>query len=149
MALVSGLAAADPTQPTPPTWAFEPGQDHFAEDALLDLAHLNEAMAGETGFVRRTPDGAGFVRGDGTPIRFWAVNSYVTRQGLPALRNHARFLAKRGVNMVRMHGQIPQAGPDGGPLEATSCQRRSRSPVLIASSGPPSGPACGIWPCIR
>lgn len=130
MALVSGVATADPT---PPTWAFAPGQDRFAEDALLDLAHLNETSAGETGFVRRTPDGAGFVRGDGTPIRFWAVNTYVTRRGLPALREHARFLAKRGVNMVRMHGQIPQAGPDGGGLEAINTGERERLWQLVAA----------------
>ncbi|HOZ64821.1 MAG TPA: hypothetical protein PK497_10430 [Burkholderiaceae bacterium] len=97
------------------TWAFEPAQDTFSAGALLDLRSLNEKTAGETGFVR--VDGKGdFVRGDGQPLRFWAVNSSVANhtdatrplwaQGIPNLARHARFLAKRGVNMVRLHQQL-------------------------------------------
>ncbi|MEM8776752.1 MAG: hypothetical protein AAGF53_17090 [Pseudomonadota bacterium] len=108
------------------TWAFQPGRDTYSDKAVLDLSYLNEDIAGETGFIRRAPDGASFVRGDGGPIRFWAVNSTVARLGLPALREHAKFLAKRGVNMVRFHGQIPQAGKNGGPLESINREERSR-----------------------
>src|ERR1700722_5020061 len=53
------------------TWPFVHPEDHFGSDALLDLRSLNEAAAGETGFVRISKDG-GFVRGDGSPLRFWA-----------------------------------------------------------------------------
>ncbi|CAM5793190.1 hypothetical protein [Rhizobacter fulvus] len=97
------------------TWEFDPPADTFDPAALLDLRRLNEPLAGATGFVRVGPDGS-FVRGDGQPIRFWAVNTdtghgpFVARplgpKTAPDLSRHARFLAKRGVNMVRLHRQI-------------------------------------------
>ena len=115
------------------TWAFTPDRDRFSNQALLDLSNLNEDVAGESGFVRLSPDGESFVRGDGVPIRFWAVNTSVWKQGLPALREHAKFLAKRGVNMVRFHGQIPQAGREGGSLEAISEEQRDQLWQLVAA----------------
>jgi hypothetical protein len=81
---------------------------------LLDLRWLNEKAAGETGFVRTSAEGD-FLRGDGRPLRFWAVNTGVGhpftatplgRKTAPDLDRHARFLAKRGVNMVRCHAFI-------------------------------------------
>lgn len=100
------------------TWNFSPARDTFSADALLDLRSLNEATAGETGFVRANSDGD-LVRGDGKLLRFWAVNTHVANQtgaarplwqlGPPDLARHARFLAKRGVNMVRLHQQISPA----------------------------------------
>ncbi|HEU4460255.1 MAG TPA: hypothetical protein VFR90_14135 [Methylibium sp.] len=97
------------------TWRFAPPPDRFSPDALLDLRSMNEAVAGETGFVRADGQG-GFARGDGRPLRFWAVNSDVGRrphekrplwpEAAPDLARHARFLAKRGVNLVRLHRQI-------------------------------------------
>jgi len=107
-----------------PTWAFTPPRDEFSADALLDLRSLNERTAGETGFVRIDARGD-FIRGDGQPIRFWAVNSDVARapfvakplgpKTAPDLARHARFLAKRGVNLVRQHRQIspPTSAPIG------------------------------------
>lgn len=115
------------------TWAFTPGRDVFSPAALLDLSSLNETTAGESGFVRRSSDGASFVRGDGEPIRFWAVNTSVARKGLPALREHAKFLAKRGVNMVRFHGQIPQAGKNGGSIDAINTDERRRLWQLVSA----------------
>ena len=41
---------------------------------MLDLRYLNEKAAGEHGFIRLSPDGNSFVRGDGQPIRFWAAS---------------------------------------------------------------------------
>ncbi len=100
---------------TTATWAFTPPRDDFSADSLLDLRSLNEKTAGETGFVRIDAKGD-FIRGDGLPIRFWAVNSDVARRPFtatplgpktaPDLARHARFLAKRGVNLVRQHRQI-------------------------------------------
>lgn len=97
------------------TWRFEPVPDRYSPDALLDLRTLNEPVAGASGFVRGDGRG-GFVRGDGQPLRFWAINSDVARRPYekrplwkdeaPDLARHARFLAKRGVNLVRMHRQI-------------------------------------------
>jgi hypothetical protein len=98
------FAAASPGQ-----WAFVHPEDHFGADALLDLRSLNEATAGESGFIGVSGDG-GFVRGDGKPIRFWACGSQEYLKGDAELARHARFLAKIGVNMVRIHAQI---GADG------------------------------------
>ncbi len=57
--------------------------------------------------MRLSPDGESFVLGDGSPVRFWAVTTYVQRdRSAEDLAHHARFLAKRGVNMVRLHGEL-------------------------------------------
>ncbi|MDR3689479.1 MAG: hypothetical protein P4L46_08885 [Fimbriimonas sp.] len=98
------------------TWSFEPKADDFRSDALLDLRPLNEKRAGESGFITVDKDGS-FRLGNGSLERFWAVNTNVGRQKsfqaaplgrptAPDLARHARFLAKRGVNMVRFHGQL-------------------------------------------
>ena len=87
-------------------WKFEPKIDSYDENALLDLRYLNENIAGETGFIQLSTDGKDFIKGDKSPIKFWAVNSDVWRKNYQDLQNNARFLAKRGVNMVRWHGQI-------------------------------------------
>jgi hypothetical protein len=113
------FAAGDPD-----SWAFTPPRDDFSRDALFDLRLLNEHAAGERGFVRVSPDGD-FTLGDGRPVRFWAVN-FEPRVEMDdaTLAYAARFLAKRGVNMVRWHGFLnpkvpgsnaffePSVGPD-------------------------------------
>jgi hypothetical protein len=93
----------------PGTWAFEPDEDEFSPGALLDLRSLNEKVAGESGFVQRTPAGD-FALGNGQPVRFWAVNTSGPPGGEENLKKHARFLAKRGVNMVRWHGSLAPKG---------------------------------------
>jgi len=90
------------------TYAFDPPPDADSAQALLNLRTLNEAVAGQDGFVRLSPDRQGFVLGSGEPARFWAVNGYVFRKPPEATEAHARFLARRGVNMVRLHLDIPQ-----------------------------------------
>jgi len=90
------------------TWAFDPQPDRYSPDSLLDLRRLNEEYAGQHGFIRLSQDGGDFAWGDGTPARFWAVNTSIWSSSDPAmLADHARFLAKRGVNMVRWHGSMP------------------------------------------
>ena len=78
--------------------------------SLLDLRSLNEPVAGQSGFVRLSPDGNSFVLGDGTPARFWAVGSDLYTQPTPVIARHVRFLARVGVNMVRLHAQIAPKG---------------------------------------
>ena len=91
-------------------WPFTYAPDSFTPDALLDLRYLNEPVAGQSGFVKLTPDGNHFLMGNGTPARFWCVNTTVYRQSPQDLERHARFLAKIGVNMVRMHGSFSPKG---------------------------------------
>lgn len=83
---------------------FAPRPDSFADTSGFDLRPLNEAVAGENGFI--AVQGAHFVHSQtGRPLRFWAVNGpprdLTDRE---ALREVARGLAKRGVNLVRVHG---------------------------------------------
>ena len=61
------------------TWAFTHPEDSFSAKAVLDLRHLNEKEAGESGFLKLTPDGNAFALGNGKPIRLWAVGSDVYR----------------------------------------------------------------------
>lgn len=84
-------------------WAFAPPRDDFSSNSMLDLRSLNERVAGESGYVTRSKDGNDFLLGNGKPARFWAVNTSYDKANLD---RHARFLAKRGVNMVRFHGNI-------------------------------------------
>jgi hypothetical protein len=120
--LLAPAALLAQTEDEPGRWAFQPARDEFRPDALLDLRSLNEAQAGESGFVRVDANGD-FILGRGKPVRFWAVNTDVGREkpfkarplwpaAAPDLAHHARFLAKRGVNMVRLHAHL-DPGPDG------------------------------------
>ncbi|NET08840.1 MAG: hypothetical protein F6K16_29910 [Symploca sp. SIO2B6] len=129
---LSKLGMAIPEPMDEPTWAFEPEPDTYSDAALLDLRGLNEAIAGETGFVRRSDDGRDFVKGDGTPLRFWAINSEVWSRSPESLVNHAKFLAKRGVNMVRWHGNIPSQD-EGAPLAAINVEERERLWQYVAA----------------
>lgn len=107
VAFLAALFAVAPTlsaEPVPAsTWAFEPKPDPFTEDALLDLRFLNEPKSGQSGFVRLSGDGNDFARGDRAPLRFWAVGTEVYKRSPEAIDRHCRFLAKRGVNMARLH----------------------------------------------
>ena len=99
------------------TWAFDPERDEFSPTALLDLTFLNEKVAGEHGFITVSKDGNDFARGDGQSIRFWGGCDYAQRlanrkNDQEPLEHHARFLAKRGVNIVRLHGAIESKKPD-------------------------------------
>lgn len=111
-------------------WGFDPDADEFKPEALLDLRNLNEKVAGETGFVGRDAKGD-FTRGDGSPLRFWAFHSDVwQKNNLEALETHARFLAKRGVNLVRCHGNV---GDQGGALDALNPAQRESMWKCVAA----------------
>jgi hypothetical protein len=105
--LLAVPASAETVQPVAGQgwWAFTPAEDRFDPASKLDLRYLNEGHAGEHGFIRLSEDGESFVRGDGLPIRFWGGT--VSAEGSRAdIDRMARFLAKRGVNMVRWHGNL-------------------------------------------
>ena len=88
-------------------WAFATDDDRFSANAALDLGTLlNERIAGEKGFIRLSRDGMSFVRGDGQPIRFWGVVSDGANLKADEMERHAAWLAKRGVNMVRIHAEL-------------------------------------------
>lgn len=96
-------------------WPFEAESDPLDERSLIDLRHLNEDEAGQSGWIRHDAQGD-FITGNGAPIRFWAVHSEVTviaarghhnrprwgKQPAPDPDRHARWLAKQGVNLTRI-----------------------------------------------
>jgi hypothetical protein len=121
--------------PPPPVlrtgcWPFNPSKDDFSPDALLDLRSLNEKVAGESGFVTRSKDGSDFVLGNGKPARFWALNDNAQCNAGVDLDRHARFIAKRGVNMVRFHSNMT---PTTENLNDVDKGDRDRLWTLVAS----------------
>ncbi len=86
-------------------FSFDPKSDPNA-DSPIDLRFLNERYAGEHGFIG-AKDGQFVHKGDGQPVRFWAVNGPARGDGDRAeLRRTARLLAKYGVNLIRRHGAV-------------------------------------------
>ncbi len=111
-------------------WPFNPERDDFSPDALLDLRYLNEKVAGESGYVTRSKDGNDFVLGNGKPARFWALNTGTYGKAGADLDRHAKFIAKRGCNMVRFHGNIT---PNGGDLMSIDKGERDRLWKCVAA----------------
>jgi len=96
------------------TWAFEPDPDPPLSQDILGLRALNESVAGVNGRVTMDADG-NFKRGDGSSLRFWGVNTSVHRgKDKARIHEHARFLARRGVNLWRHHGHL-NPGPEEDP----------------------------------
>ncbi len=85
---------------------FEPDADPFAA-AALDLRSLNEAFAGEGGYIQAKDD-AFIHEKSGVSVRFWAINTGhdILNQDRGSIARYARRLAKVGVNMVRLHGHV-------------------------------------------
>lgn len=103
----------------PGWWAFDPGAETFGNTALVNLRPLNEAVAGQSGFVRA--DGDSFRLGDGRPVRFWAVNTSAPQgdAGKEQMDFMAARFAKLGINMVRIHGGLfDRAGADPAKIDA-------------------------------
>ena len=109
---------------------FAPPEDPFRPASGIDLRHLNEKEAGAGGFIGVM--GSEFVhQATGAPVRFWAVN------GLPGsdpreLRRAARVLAKRGVNLVRLHGGYYS---DAGDLDMAKVRQASRAVAALKAEG--------------
>lgn len=83
---------------------FEPDADRFTQPAV-DLRALNEPEAGSKGPI--AVRGGSFVHSTtGEPVRFWAVNigTDIVRMDNASVDALAKSLAKRGVNLVRIHG---------------------------------------------
>ncbi|XGB42542.1 MAG: hypothetical protein LVS60_01300 [Nodosilinea sp. LVE1205-7] len=60
------------------------------------------------------------------------MNTEIWKSKPSAMAEHARFLAKRGVNMVRWHGQIPSSNPKDG-LNAINLTARDQLWQLVAA----------------
>ena len=91
--------------PNPSQWnAIDSLPEAEGDGAALDLREMNEAAAGDNGFIG-VSDGRFVHLGTGAPIRFWGVNGPPRGMSGDALRDCARMLARRGVNLVRIHAE--------------------------------------------
>ena len=80
---------------------FVPKNDPFSPTSAINLRFLNEKEAGDGGFIG--VKGPSFVHSKtGKAVKFWAVNGPPGKD-VETLRREAKILAKRGVNMVRIH----------------------------------------------
>ena len=112
---------------------FAPGTDDPSK-CQIDLRYLNEKEAGQSGFLKRGPTGDQFLLGDGTPVRFWAVCSKDEKQ----LDQHARWLARMGVNMVRVSGATLQPRAPGSKVtdvEEDSLQKLWHAVAILKKQG--------------
>lgn len=87
---------------------WNPSEDTFS-DSPIDLRRLNEKFAGENGPIAAR-DGQFIHSQSGKPVRFWAINGPDDRLKGEDLRKALRMLAKRGVNLVRLHGDVFDRG---------------------------------------
>ncbi|MCS7033268.1 MAG: hypothetical protein NZ561_04630 [Phycisphaerae bacterium] len=94
----------------PEGWfAFEPDDDP-PTGIPIDLRFLNESFAGEQG--RLVARGDSIVHEQtGRPVRWWGVNAGadVVRLDRATLDRLGAFLARRGVNLVRVHMPVGDA----------------------------------------
>ncbi len=116
MLLASCAGPVEESMAEPPLddgWVFSYNERGRDSKSVIDLRSLNEPIAGQSGFVKLSSDGNSFTLGDGSPVRFWAVGSAVFQNPNPdEVKRHVRFLARMGVNMVRLHAQICSPGPN-------------------------------------
>lgn len=88
-------------EPAPDAWfPLVAPDDAFDAASVTDAAALIERPAGRHGPARAVGDAIQFA--DGTPARFWGVNALP----LPTpeqMTRQARFYAKHGINLVRLH----------------------------------------------
>ncbi|MGG6293055.1 hypothetical protein ACQ4M4_01420 [Leptolyngbya sp. AN02str] len=90
-----------------PGWSvFDPMPDEFLPSPI-DWRSLNEAFAGEQGRIQARGEDLVHER-SGETVRFWGVNLGLDALGMDeaTMARMARFLAKRGVNLVRFHGNL-------------------------------------------
>lgn len=85
-------------------FAWDPPADTF-KPSPIDLRSLNESYAGAHGWIQARGEKFVYEKG-GQPVRFWAVNGPPHELTGEALSECARMLAKRGVNLARIHSGV-------------------------------------------
>ena len=119
-ALSAPAARAADVEPWSPEdcWPFIPPADAYSGQEMFTLRTLLDDTAGERGWIRLDGEG-GFCReDDGSPIRFWATGSSVFEDNdltMAKMEAHAKHLAKRGINLVRLFRSNLGNGPQPNP----------------------------------
>jgi hypothetical protein len=103
--------------PAPDAWfPLVAADDPFSPDSVTDMSRLLHRPAGLHGPLRAA--GAELEFADGTGVRFWGLNAQpAATEALQ--RQQARFYAKHGVNLARLHPVesllgLMQPDPAGG-----------------------------------
>ncbi len=111
----TGVVPPDPNAPPPEAddwFMLAAGPDAFSEESITDVCDLLDKPAGVHGVLRRNGDALEFD--DGTPVKFWGVDAGMAET--EELQNRqARFYAKHGINMLRMHSIEGMLGAIQGP----------------------------------
>jgi len=110
-------------------WPFEPGQDTFTNEAVVDMSFLNEDVAGQDGWVQRISDD--YYLGNGEKTRFTGVT--VGSGNVSTYGAQGRFLAKRGFNTVRWHTNIFSTDPEAPSPAAVNEQKIAEAQQLVAA----------------
>ena len=112
-------------------FAFSPPPDSFAASPI-DLRSLNEKTAGDGGFIG-IRDGEFIHSSTGEPVRFWGVNGPPDDLTDPGeLQALVRVLAKRGVNLVRIHAADFD---DAGEIDPKQVKRMIDTVAAMKSQG--------------
>ncbi len=112
----SGSTPFDPDREPagPDDWfRFAAGPDPDDGTSLIDMSGLLEDQAGSHGPLKSVEDRLVFE--DGTPAKFWGVGA-APPESDEAIARQARFFAKHGINLARIHpvtAHIGRSIPDG------------------------------------
>ena len=123
------------TSDRPGWFAWDPPAD--VADSPIDLSSLNAPIDGP-GAQIVARDGQLFRRDGGPAVRFWGVNLMgdLIRQSDADLERHAAFLARRGVNLVRIHTPIFRAsGPRAGAVDGDRVRDVQRAVAAFKRHG--------------
>jgi hypothetical protein len=123
-------------------WDFAPSKDTFDSASLLDLRNLNEEVAGQHGFVRLAADGESFLRGDGQPIRFWAVGLRTRCAGACASWPSAASISCGSLRCCRptSRGRPPRMSTNANWTACSASSPPARSPASTRSSADTGAP---------
>ena len=90
--------------PAPGAWfTLHAGDDPYSPSSLTDLSSLVPAPAGKDGPVQRAGADLVFRNRPNERIKFWGLNLGTPPASPELMDQQARFYAKYGVNLVRIH----------------------------------------------
>jgi hypothetical protein len=86
-------------------YEFNPVQDTYSKNAIIDFTDELDKPAGKHGFIKISEKDKSLIFEDGTPARFWGTNLvggdvFLTHDEIDKM---VKRLAKLGVNIVRLH----------------------------------------------
>jgi hypothetical protein len=131
-----GSLKPDAPWPKPPAGWFTWSPAGDAAISPIDLRGLNERRAGERGPVRAQGDR--LICGDGKPLRLWGVNAGPEVWMMPPSQvdRLAAFLARRGINAVRLHGAVfYQQGDRAGEVDPKRVDGMRYAVAALAKQG--------------